>query len=268
MPVHKPQFALASWTADAFRDEIERQRAIMENLEGILRQYEGRLETRLASALELLWRAQLHELRPKLASVRETLPNWVLVYEALGLHLPVLRELMTHFHAFQSLGATVAGMVDSQAYMTTVQGEIPRIISLVDAILIPLQEWPYPFRADDDRDEAMSLAAFIAPQSMEAGALHFESNHDASHNRDAAQRIARKFNRVVIPLMVRYLNLYHQAFTWVTKAADMAEWHFLDPFYQEQQAYISRTIPQQRSHMHVADPSITQRYEDPELAYA
>jgi len=53
-----------------------------------------------------------HELPAKLSAIRETLPNWVLVYEALGLHLPVLRELMTHFHAFQALGATVAGMVD------------------------------------------------------------------------------------------------------------------------------------------------------------
>jgi len=69
-------------------------------------------------------------------------------------------------------------------------------------------------------------------------------------------------------LMDRYLNLYHQAFTWVTKAADMAEWHFLDPFDEEQQAYLSRAIPQQRSHMHVADPSIRQRHKDPELAYA
>lgn len=266
LPVHKPQFDLPSWTPQSFRDEIEHQRGIMDNLEGILRQYEGRMETRLASALELLWRAQSHELPAKLSAIRETLPNWVLVYEALGLHLPVLRELMTHFHAFQALGATVAGMVDSDAYMTTVQAEIPRLVGLVDAILTPLQEWPFPFRAEDDTGTPLSLAAFVAPQALEAGALSFDVG--AGRPREAAQRIARQLNQVVIPLLDRYLNLYHQAFAWVTKAADMAEWHFLDPFDEEQVAYLARTIPQQRPQMHVPDPSLTQRYEDPELAYA
>jgi len=98
------------------------------------------------------------------------------------------------------------------------------------------------------------------------GALSFDVG--AGRPREAAQRIARQLNQVVIPLLDRYLNLYHQAFAWVTKAADMAEWHFLDPFDEEQVAYLARTIPRQRPQMHVPDPSLTQRYEDPELAYA
>ena len=172
LPVHKGQFAISNATPEGFREEINRHRGIMDNMEGILRQFEGKLETRLASALELLWRAEEATLPPKLKEVREPLPHWVLIYEALGLHLPVVRELMTHFHAFQSLGASVAGVVDSATYVTTVQQQLPRLTLLVKDIVKPLSQWPYPFQTNFG-SEPMSLACFIAPQALEKGALDF-----------------------------------------------------------------------------------------------
>lgn len=264
LPVHKGQFAVANATVEGYREEIYRHRGIMDNMEGILRQFEGKLETRLASALELLWRADLESLPPKLQEVRAPLPHWVLVYEALGLHLPVLRELMTHFHAFQSLGASVAGVVDSASYVTTVQQQIPRLVQLVKDIIEPLKEWPYPFQTNFG-SEPITLAAFVAAHALENGALDFDrpTTSPRSDLRSMAQQNAKRITQVVAPLLDRYLNLYHQAFAWITKTADMAEWHFLDPMAPEFHTDVQQMLKSQR---HVEEPlPVLNRSEDPEL---
>lgn len=265
LTVPRGQFSVHENTPEAYHDEINRQRGIMDNMEGLLREFEGRLETRLAGALELLWRAEDGTLPPKLADVRETLPHWVLIYEALGLHLPVLRELLTHFHAFQALGTSVAGVVNSEEYGQTVRSQFPRLIGFVQDLTRSLAEWPYPFRANFG-SETVNLAAFIAPQALEPGALDFEYFYRQANRRDAAQEAGRRLAAVIVPLMDRYLNLYHQSFAWVTKAADMAEWHFLDPFDPEFHAEAQQLHQAQR---YVAPPP--QRVEtmvDPELMYS
>lgn len=267
LPVHKGQFAVATPTVEGYREEIYRHRGIMDNMEGILRQFEGKLETRLASALELLWRADLESLPPKLQEVRVPLPHWVLVYEALGLHLPVLRELMTHFHAFQSLGASVAGVVDSASYVTTVQQQIPRLVQLVKDIIEPLKEWPYPFQTNFG-SEPITLAAFVAAHALEKGALDFDRPATAPRSdlRAMAQHNAKRITQIVAPLLDRYLNLYHQAFAWVTKTADMAEWHFLDPLAPEFHTDVQQLV---KSHRHVDEPPpVLDLPEDPELMHS
>lgn len=265
LTVPRGQFSVQGQSASAFMEEINRQRGIMDNMEGLLRDYEGRLETRLAGALELLWRCEESALPPKLAAIRQTLPQWVLIYEALGLHLPVLRELLTHFHAFQALGASVAGVVESHAYGNTVRSQFPRLIGFVQDIMKSLSEWPYPFQSNFGNDQ-ISLAAFIAPQALEPGALDFEKLYRQANKRDVAQEAGRRLAAVVVPLMDRYLNLYHQSFAWVTKAADMAEWHFLDPFDPDFHIESQQFHQAQR---HVPEPPVRiETLVDPELLYA
>lgn len=267
LPVHKGQFSVATPTVEGYREEIYRHRGIMDNMEGILRQFEGKLETRLASALELLWRADLQSLPPKLQEVRAPLPHWVLIYEALGLHLPVLRELMTHFHAFQSLGASVAGVVDSASYVTTVQQQIPRLVQLVKDIIEPLKEWPYPFQTNFG-SEPITLAAFVAAHALEKGALDFDRPATAPRAdlRAMAQQNAKRITQIIAPLLDRYLNLYHQAFAWITKTADMAEWHFLDPMAPEFHTDVQQLVKSQR---HVDEPPPELNLpEDPELPHS
>jgi hypothetical protein len=265
LPVNRGQFSVDNASPEAFREEINRQRGIMDNMEGILRQFEGKLETRLASSLELLWRCDEAKLPPKLKEVREPLAHWVLVYEALGLHLPVLRELMTHFHAFQSLGASVAGVVDSASYVTTVQQQIPRLVQLVKDIVKPLAQWPYPFQTNFG-SEPISLACFVAPQAMEKEALNFARPASAPHAdmRAEAQQNAKRITQIIAPMLDRYLNLYHQAFAWVTKTADMSEWHFLDPLAPE---FANTDIQKlSRPHRHVDEtPPPMAAMTDPEL---
>jgi hypothetical protein len=89
-------------TPDGLREEIGHQRRAMVNQEELLRDFEGHLETRIACCLELLWREPASALPDKMSEVQRHLPRWVLIYEALGIHLPDLREIITSFHAFAS----------------------------------------------------------------------------------------------------------------------------------------------------------------------
>ncbi|MDB6138860.1 MAG: hypothetical protein JWO94_1932, partial [Verrucomicrobiaceae bacterium] len=268
IPVNRHQFCVTSSTPEAFMEEIERQRHIMDNMEGVLRQYEGRLETRLASSLELLWRADPATLPPALKDVTKTLPHWVLIYEALGLNLPVLRELMTHFHAFQSLGATMSGMVSSASYVMTMQATMPAMTRLLSDILTTIAKWPYPFRVGDN-EHAMSLADFTAPN---AGGLDWADLLDASQGAPAAgqhrvlaQVRAKQLCEVVAPFIDNYLALYHQSFAWVSKASEMAESLLFNPFDEERQRHLAARARTRQApdFMSLAKSSSS----DPELAH-
>lgn len=215
---------------DELREEIERQRAAMDNMESLLRQFEGRLETRMACCLELLAREPEEKLPAKMVEIRRTLPHWVLVYEALGLHLPVLRELMTSFTAFNALGATVSGTVESASYVTTVQHMVPRVAMYVRDIAKTLAQWPYPFKTNFG-EEGLTMASYLSQRLDELDIVDPPGGSlmVVGDRRLVAQQAARKLTEIVAPFIDRYLSLYHQAFAWVSKATQMAEWHFVDP---------------------------------------
>lgn len=270
IPVNRHQFCVLNSTPEAFMEEIERQRHIMDNMEGVLRQYEGRLETRLASSLELLWRADVQTLPPTLKKVTETLPHWVLIYEALGLNLPVLRELMTHFHAFQSLGATLSGRVSSASYVMTMQDTMPVMARLLSDILTTIGQWPYPFKTSDSA-EVVSLADFVAPNAHELDLADLLNPAPDAQGEGQlmvlAQIRAKRLCEVVAPFIDNYLALYHQSFAWVSKASEMAEALLFNPFEAErdrQSAAVrarTRMVPDAMSIAMSAS-------NDPELAYS
>jgi hypothetical protein len=262
LPVQRGQFGHRDLSANEFKDEIAKHRGIMDNMEGSLRHYEGRMESRLSAALELLWRTKSKELPPKLLEARQGLPKWVLVYEALGLHLPILRELMTHFHAFQSLGSQVSGRVDSAAYLTTIQRHIPLLIELTTQILQPLAQWPYPFAADGQNAR---ICDYISPEGMRPGALSLQQ-YQPMGLRDGTQAAGKHLATIIGPLIDRYLVLYHQSFVAVTKAADVSEWHFLDPFHA---SFVPEAQKVHQSVRHVEAPTRPLEDQcDPELMYA
>ncbi len=268
LTVNYQQFCVHGNTFAAFQEEIERQRHIMDNMEGVLRQYEGRLETRIACSLDLLRRTPLDEMPPALAQVRQTLPHWVLIYEALGLNLPVLRELMTHFHAFQSLGATVCGVVISPTYVHTVQSAMDPIVRLVADILHTTGQWPYPFRSETG-EQGLTLAGYIAPGA--AGLNLVELVQSARQSKDGeatviAQVSARRLSDLVAPLIDRYLTLYHQSFAWVSKASDMAETLLFNPFEEERQRQNIAAARAREAAATMAAPVLPQH--DPETSTA
>ena len=238
IPVNRGQFSVTGSAPESYLEEIERQRHIMDTMEGVLRQYEGKLETRIAASLELFYRADPRTLAPALAQTRDTLPHWVLVYEALGLNLPVLRELMTQFHAFQSLGATVSGLVSSASYAMTLQALMPDITRLLQDILSTISDWPYPFHAADS-NQVVTLAEYLAPNASilsvpdsfnAADAAQTDGNHMV-----LIQVRAKRVCEVVAPFIDNYLALYHQAFAWISKASELAESLLYNPFEAERQ---------------------------------
>lgn len=228
MHVHRHQ--LAMFSAGDLIEEIERCRLIMDNMEAQLRAFEGRLETRMACCLELLLQAPEEGLPATLIQVRQTLPHWVLVYEALGMHMPVVRELLTSFGAFQALGATVSGRIDSASYVTTAQQLLPRVVTQVMDIAKSLSEWPYPFQTNFG-DNRLTMTGFLSQRLGELEELLTPQAVALSvgDRREVLQLAARKLVCIVAPFMDRYLNLYHQAFAWMTRVMQMAEWHFADP---------------------------------------
>jgi len=255
---------------DELREEIERQRAAMDNMESLLRQFEGRLETRMACCLELLAREPEEKLPPKMAEMRRILPHWVLVYESLGLHLPVLRELMTAFTAFNALGATVSGTVESASYVTTVQQMIPKVTMHVRDIARTLVQWPYPFAATSARGEPLTMATYLSERLEEldivdppGGSLMIVGDR-----RLMAQQAARKLTEIVAPFIDRYLDLYHQAFAWVSKATQMAEWHFVDPIQEMAAREARRAAEAKQEYVPPKAMAPARAPEDPELEMA
>lgn len=227
VPMH--QFSIGGSGPEAFQAEIKHQRHVMDAFETVLRQYESNVETRMSCALELLWRESTEALPSKLREMRNVLPNWVLVYEALGLHLPVVRELMTHFHAMQILGASVAGVVESSSYVETLQNAVPRVATLAGELLASLLAWPYPFQVDDGT-KIKSLSDYMASEvSLERLAVLKYASKESAMQSTKAQAQADELAQIITPFLDRYLNLYHQSFAWVAKSADLAEWHFCPP---------------------------------------
>jgi hypothetical protein len=260
VPMH--QFSIGGSGPEAFQAEIKHQRHVMDAFEAVLRQYESHVETRMSCSLELLWREPLEVLPSKLKEMRMVLPNWVLVYEALGLHLPVLRELMTHFHAMQVLGAAVAGVVDSESYVKALQAAVPRAASLAGELLASLQTWPYPFMTDSG-GTLPSLSAYMASDiALERLAtLKHASEQPATELSTQMQAQATELAQIITPFLDRYLNIYHQSFAWVTKSSDLAEWHFCPP-----PDPLAMTPAQTARHR--SGPVLGRDTHDPELAGA
>jgi hypothetical protein len=219
MPIATQQYAVRGNSPEAFQDEIEHQRHIMDAFEGMLREFEAKVETRISCALELLWREPEEELPAKLRALRPTLPHWVLIYEAMGLHMPVLRELMTQYNAFQSLGSSLAGEATGPSYRVTVTAALPRLAGLAVELIEGLNQWPYPFKKSQSEVEPLSHC--LMPQ--EARSYLYAAA------RSAPLLDMRAVEKALLTLIDSYLTLFHEAKARVTSAADQAEWQLCPP---------------------------------------
>jgi hypothetical protein len=223
LPVAMHQYSLRGTGAEAFQTELEHRRHVMDAFEGVLRQYEAKAETRMACALELLWRAPTAALSDKLKELRQTLPHWVLLYEALGLHLPIMRELITMHHAHLGLGAGAAGVIQSAQYSAALSDTLPRLISLACEITHSLQAWPYPFAQAEQKTHTLSNE-LLSHAELDL-LTHFMTEQAVTHTQAEAQLV----EQAITKLIDSYFSLYHQAYARVTKAAEMSEWQLCPP---------------------------------------
>jgi hypothetical protein len=148
------------------------------------------------------------------------------VYEALGLHLPILRDLITQYHAFMSMGSAISGEVDSSTYVIAVQSALPKVIKPTVKLSKALSTWPYPFKSKQTKP--LTLATYLKVDEHQVAQLRNLAAGVKDPSR-WAQTASRELAGVVGPFIDSYLTLYHQAFASLSKAAQTAEIHFLDP---------------------------------------
>jgi Zn-dependent protease with chaperone function len=256
VPMH--QFAVRGSGPEAFQKEILLQRHVLESLEGVLRKNEEMMENRLACALELLWLEPMEALPEKLLEMRSVLPHWVLVYEALGSNLPMLRELISVFYPFQTLGASVAGQVDSASYLQGLSIQMQRVLELTSRVMVGLGPWSYPFATQEGKLN-INLAHFLLPEASakrlaEILLLCEKTTGECQEVLAHADEVCR----IVVKMIDAYLELYHNAVGWVTKAADLSEWHFCPP--KDLFAYSKHKI-----RAHHTGPLLGRSTNDPEL---
>ena len=155
-----------------------------------------------------------------------------MIYEALGLPLANLRELMTQYNAFSTLGANIAGRLTSDAYVATLKEHLPPMLMLARGLVQHLSSWSYPFRSDKalDSGERMSMADALGFGVQEVTALeHLVTQTEAHRWNSEGQSISRAICSQIGSFMDRYLNLYHQSSVWITRTTQLGEGHFIDP---------------------------------------
>jgi len=249
LQVPKKQFAAD--TIEELHHEVIKQRANLQNLEDGLRLMECQMENRMASCLELLWREQPDALPPTLSEARKTLPHWVMVYEALGLPLANLRELMTQYNAFSTLGANIAGRLTSDAYVATLKNHLPGMLSLSRGLVQHLSSWSYPFRSHQALDSGarLSMSDALGFGFQEITALERLVTQTEAHRWNSeGQAISRAICSQLGSFMDRYLHLYHQSSVWISRTTQLAEGHFIDPAQERMelaQVDMERTKPLQ-----------------------
>lgn len=209
---------------EVFRREMAAQRKIMEHLEDAIRSCEVRLERRFAASLALLWGADSAVLPGRLRELRGTLPLWASSYESLSGVLPEFRELLTSFHAFQSLADRVAGAAFTGAIASAVQAVVPGLLMKAHQLLNALDGACYPFAADGI---VISMRDYLAGES--------EILQNNGHSQvgvgmhSMVQSMISETSLAMTPMVSRFLELHHRSFAWLAATAEAAELHFVGP---------------------------------------
>jgi hypothetical protein len=222
--VSRVQYGIEDGSPASFLREAVEQKTLMENLDDPLRHAEAHLERRLTSALGLLWWSPPDSLPDGLAEMREQLPAWMGVYEALGSVLPSFRELLTGFHSFQTLGAKYAWAPATGSLVAVLQSLVPPMNERAVQILRALDGAASPFAGEGGR--AVSLAEFLAPslRRTEQPAVRGSALLDEHHAlQDTACRLVTETSEAVAPFVDQFLALYHKSFGWLAEAAERTE---------------------------------------------
>lgn len=222
--VSRMQFGTEDTTPNALRSEAARQRLVMEHMEGPLQERERILEGCFSAALGLLWWSQPEELSDWLCKRRRDLAPWVTVYEALCSALPSFRELLTHFFAFQTLGAKFANLDDPSAFLTSLQSVVPKMLNLVRQIVSTMDGAPYPFAEGSAR---VSLNEHLLPSALPQTTDTSLMGRDLSDMRATALKMASQASECVAPFVDSFLALYHRSFAWLAETAERTETHFM-----------------------------------------
>lgn len=222
--VSRIQFGTEDVTPASLRAEAARQRLVMETMESALVEKEMRLEARFSAALGMLWWMESQQLDEPLLARRRDLPGWVGVYEAMSNALPSFRELLTIFFAFQTLGAKFANVDDPAALLAALQTVVPKMLSLMRQIIGSMDGAVFPFTKSG---YPVSLNEHLLPRPLPQMPGVSVESVDAMSLQATALTMASEVSECIAPYVDAFLDLYHQAYAWLSESAERVEIHFL-----------------------------------------
>ena len=209
---------------EVFRREAAAQKKIMAHLEDAIQSCEVRLERRFAASLALLWGADSEVLPGRLRELRGALPLWASSYESLSGVLPQFRELLTAFHAFQSLADRVAGASFTGAIASAVQAVVPGLLVKAHQLLDALDGACYPFAEDGI---VISMRDYLCGESELLQSNGHSQVGVGMHS--MVQSMIGETSQAMTPMVSRFLELHHRSFAWLAAAAEASELHFIGP---------------------------------------
>jgi hypothetical protein len=226
LPMDSHQYGVAAHRPELYREEIDRQTFSLEHSDEALAHYEARLEARFAAALGLLWSAAQGSLPEKLRPVRETLPDWVALYQALADRIRHVRSMMTRFSAFESLGAKFSSGKVERAYLDAVGFLVPGILCDAQRVLHGLEQCSATPHQPQGAHASLAhyFVSTVPPGGMRLLALNWEGVHGQPLKIEHAAAVCE----LVEPLLDRFLETFHRASAILAEAASDAEDALID----------------------------------------
>ena len=220
LPADSHQYGIEAHRAELYREEIGRQQLILDFSEDPLVVGEARLETRFAAALALLWDTPASQLPAASAQIRAAVPDQAVLYQALAAKLKIVRGLMTFTSAYESLGTKYSGMSADDAQSGAMAFLIPRLMLHTQELLAGLDAVEHV--SETPGAQPRSVAAYlIGDCPQESVALLHQDWRGARE--DLTAGMAHTAGGLVVPVLDRFIDLYHRTFAFLASAAELTE---------------------------------------------
>lgn len=220
LPVDSHQYGVDAHRADLYREEISRQQLILDFSEEPLHMDEARLETRFAAALALLWETPASQLPEAAAQIRASVPDLACLYQALAAKLKTMRSLMTFGSAFESLGTKYSGMSADDSQFGAMKFLIPRLMRYTQELLTGLDTVEHV--ADTPGAQRRSVAAYLIGECSQESIALLHQDWRAERE-DLTAEMAHAAGEFVVPVLDRFIELYHRTFASLASAAELSE---------------------------------------------
>jgi hypothetical protein len=253
LPMDSHQYGVVRHDAELYREEIKKQELVCECSADPLLVDEGRLESRFAAALGLLWETPAEKLPDGLVTLRKTLPALADLYQTLGGRMAAMRGLVTLAGAFDALG-TRFGVGDTESGpFLAVRFLLPRLMHHTQQVVKGLDRVPCPESVVNGGPHLAHhlLGNLTAERMALVSADWSRCNPEAIGIQEASL-----VSELVAPMMDRFMALYHQTFSALTSAAELAELHLIEAYSEEFYAEETKQPPLRRQPSGMLAPSM------------
>lgn len=202
------QYGVLAHQPKLYEEEITRQRMVMEYSDDALKCFDEPSERRFAAALGLIMMTPDLQLPEELAALRAQLPIWGHAYGEMAHRLPILWELLALAHARDSMGSA-GGDDSSEDWQATCRELNVRFHKLGLELISGLEHVP-----DPAENSELSLQQRLLQQETSPAKTVL------------APEEARMTE--VIRVTLNFQKVYHEVFSSLAGAAELAETHLVD----------------------------------------